>query len=342
MPFVAFGSFVVVNSARTQLRDSAGGRASSSGRCRPSSALEQYLARAGHAPAPPRPRPASRPGASPLPPARCPRPRPRRLEQAWAAGEDPKLSARRSWTRPLAARLKAARPRAARRSSQLQLIDTHRPRWSRPRLAAGGSSTARAPGSRTSATQEGEPEAYFGRHPAAAPARRVTLLEIAYPVRSPDGAWIGAVRALLDATDLYTVLAPVRVGRTGHASCCARPTACPRLGRERAHPQDGLPRLRLAAHRARGLPDRRSRARRSSASSRCTAATGRCRRSGATSEGAASTVSSRPGSSASPRSTRSRSEVAGRGRAGPLGGARPDRHASPATSGSTSSGSSRP
>ena len=45
----------------------------------------------------------------------------------------------------------------------------------------------------------------------------MTLLEMTYPVRDPDGTWIGAVRALVDANDLYTVLAPVRVGRTGHA-----------------------------------------------------------------------------------------------------------------------------
>ena len=45
----------------------------------------------------------------------------------------------------------------------------------------------------------------------------LTLLELAYPVRGTDGATIGALRALIDANDLYTVLAPVRVGVTGHA-----------------------------------------------------------------------------------------------------------------------------
>ncbi len=45
----------------------------------------------------------------------------------------------------------------------------------------------------------------------------MTLLEMTYPVRDPEGTWIGTVRALVDANDLYTVLAPVRVGRTGHA-----------------------------------------------------------------------------------------------------------------------------
>jgi hypothetical protein len=45
------------------------------------------------------------------------------------------------------------------------------------------------------------------------------LLELAAPVRDPvDGRLLGVVRALVDAYDLYTgVLAPVRLGRTGHA-----------------------------------------------------------------------------------------------------------------------------
>jgi len=43
------------------------------------------------------------------------------------------------------------------------------------------------------------------------------VLEVAWPVLSPDGAFQGAVRALIDATDLYGVLAPVRIGRSGHA-----------------------------------------------------------------------------------------------------------------------------
>ena len=43
------------------------------------------------------------------------------------------------------------------------------------------------------------------------------MLEIAYPVRDPNGQWLGAVRGLVDGSDLYAVLAPVRIGRTGHA-----------------------------------------------------------------------------------------------------------------------------
>jgi len=42
-------------------------------------------------------------------------------------------------------------------------------------------------------------------------------LEVAYPVRGLDGAVRGLVRGLVDASDLYGVLASVRIGRTGHA-----------------------------------------------------------------------------------------------------------------------------
>ncbi len=45
------------------------------------------------------------------------------------------------------------------------------------------------------------------------------MLEMAYPIRQPeDGRLLGAVRALFDVDDLYSVLAPLRVGRTGHAT----------------------------------------------------------------------------------------------------------------------------
>lgn len=46
----------------------------------------------------------------------------------------------------------------------------------------------------------------------------LNALEIAYPVRDEDGLFQGALRGLLDARALDGVLAPVRVGRTGHAT----------------------------------------------------------------------------------------------------------------------------
>lgn len=51
------------------------------------------------------------------------------------------------------------------------------------------------------------------------PNGATALLELAYPIRdASDGRFLGALRVLVDAFDLYNqVLAPVRVGSTGHA-----------------------------------------------------------------------------------------------------------------------------
>jgi hypothetical protein len=66
------------------------------------------------------------------------------------------------------------------------------------------------------AKEEGQTQPYVGDiHRQGGGA--LPLLDLAYPVRGPDGQWRGAVRAVLDAGDLYGVLAPVRIGRTGHA-----------------------------------------------------------------------------------------------------------------------------
>lgn len=44
-----------------------------------------------------------------------------------------------------------------------------------------------------------------------------TVLETAYPIRASDGRLLGAFRAFIDVQDLYGLLAPVRIGKTGHA-----------------------------------------------------------------------------------------------------------------------------
>lgn len=49
------------------------------------------------------------------------------------------------------------------------------------------------------------------------PGTQTVVLEVAYPVRSTEGAVLGLVRGLVDAGDLYGVLASIRIGRTGHA-----------------------------------------------------------------------------------------------------------------------------
>jgi hypothetical protein len=46
---------------------------------------------------------------------------------------------------------------------------------------------------------------------------KLALFEMAWPVHDAEGGFMGAVRAVLDAEDFDTVLAPVRIGETGHA-----------------------------------------------------------------------------------------------------------------------------
>jgi hypothetical protein len=60
------------------------------------------------------------------------------------------------------------------------------------------------------------PGAFVGDITRAA-GSSTAVLEIACPVRGSEGEFRGGVRALLDAADLYGVVGPVRVGRTGHA-----------------------------------------------------------------------------------------------------------------------------
>jgi hypothetical protein len=211
MPFVAFGSFVVVNIARTRLRESVAGGLEQRA-VQTKLGLEQYLAeqsatlhlltldpdlqKALVTPAPA----SSEAGNS-------------RLERAWATGSDPALTARILDT-PLANRLRAlVSVRPAFR--QVQVVD----RYGRTIAASarGGRLVHKDAGwFRLMAAPDAEPEPQIGdlQQPRGS---SVTLFERVYPVRDPDGTWVGAVRALVDANDLYTVLAPVRVGRTGHA-----------------------------------------------------------------------------------------------------------------------------
>jgi len=212
MPFVAFGSFILVSRAAAQLRESAG--ASLEQRAvQTKLALEQHLGdqvvhlrvlaldpEVQKALADTRPLP--------------PEDEARAMEQAWASGKDPKLNAS-ILDGPLVAHLeplKTARPAV----KGLQFIDsTGRLRAATTRggrLFFGEVEWFRAFG-----TQLSEAEVYVGEmfRPTGT---TLNLLEIAFPVRSSEDVWLGAVRMLMDAGDLYTVLAPVRIGRTGHAS----------------------------------------------------------------------------------------------------------------------------
>ena len=212
MPFVAFGSFILVSRAAAQLRESAG--ASLEQRAvQTKLALEQHLGdqvvhlrvlaldpEVQKALADTRPLP--------------PEDEARAMEQAWASGKDPKLNAS-ILDGPLVAilkPLKTARPAV----KGLQLID------STGRLRAATTRGGRlffgeVQWFKDFGTQLSEAEVYVGEmfRPTGT---TLNLLEIAFPVRNSEDVWLGAVRMLMDAGDLYTVLAPVRIGRTGHAS----------------------------------------------------------------------------------------------------------------------------
>ena len=212
MPFVAVGSFIVVNQAKNHLRESVG--ASLEQRAvQTKLALEEYVAdpvvhlrllamdpevQRALSSAPP-----------PVPDAER-----QRLEEAWAGGKDAKLNAS-LLDSAAAARL---RPVTLVRPSikQIQVVDT-----------AGRVVAASGRGGRLFygesawfkdlSTQDGEPEMHVGEISRRA-GSSMSLLEVAFPVRGADQAPLGAVRALVNAADLYTVLAPVRIGRTGRAT----------------------------------------------------------------------------------------------------------------------------
>jgi hypothetical protein len=212
MPFVAVGSFMVVNLARTHLRESAGTGLEQRA-VQTKLALEQYVAdQVVHlrlVAMDPEVQKTLAAAAPAVPEAEM-----RRLEQAWAGGKDARLNAALVDT-PLAARLRPltlVRPAV----KQVQIVDTS------GRLVAASSRGGRLFYGGTAwfkalAEQEAEPEAHIGE-PFRPAGSSVALFDVAFPVRNRDGVWLGAIRALVDAGELYTVLAPVRVGRTGHAS----------------------------------------------------------------------------------------------------------------------------
>jgi hypothetical protein len=212
MPFVAFGSFIVVNQARNQLRESVGvsleQRAVQTKLALEQHLEEQILHLRVLALDPDVQKALS---DTQKPPAEA---EARAMEQAWVAGKDAKLSASLLES-PLAARL---RPLAVARPAfkQLQLIDsTGRVRASTSR--GGRLFYGEVEWFKNFGTQLSEAEVHVGdifRREGST----LSLLEIAFPVRNSEDVWLGAVRALFDAGDLYTVLAPVRIGRTGHAS----------------------------------------------------------------------------------------------------------------------------
>lgn len=134
-----------------------------------------------------------------------------RLEAAWARGEDPKALAPLLQS-PLAGHLRdLVRLRPALRLIQVADADG---RLVASSSRAGRLLNAEAPWFRGVAAQQ--TEAFVGDI-RTQPNGSLPVLEIAYPVVDPQIGFVGGVRTLLDAGDLYGVLGPVRVGRTGHA-----------------------------------------------------------------------------------------------------------------------------
>lgn len=211
MPFVAFGSFVVVRVARGLLQDTVGGNLEQRA-LQTKLLLERYVGdqvvhlrllaledsvrQALQAPRRP-------PGPQDV----------KRIEHAWATGTDPK-SLEPMLGSSLALRLReltVVRPAV----KLIQVVDNQ------GRLLASSSRAGRVlhadmPWFRSLSTEGSELGPYIGdiHKPSGG---RVAVLDIGYPVDLPDGRRLGAVYAIVDALDLYTVLAPVRVGRTGHA-----------------------------------------------------------------------------------------------------------------------------
>jgi hypothetical protein len=136
----------------------------------------------------------------------------RRLNEAWSSGERELLEAVvGSRAAEHLRRLTALRPGLR----LVQVVD------SEGRLVVSSARAGRVTMGPTdwfvSVSQQGlEPRAYVGdvvRLRDDEPA----LYDVAWPIRDDEGVFVGAVRAAFDASDLYTVLAPVRIGRTGHA-----------------------------------------------------------------------------------------------------------------------------
>ncbi len=211
MPFVAVGSFVVVNQARNLLRESVGTSLEQRA-VETKLALERYVAdqvvQLRLIAADPE-------VAGALARSRPPEPESVRggLEQAWAAGKDAKLES------TIVAGAIAARTRSLVQLRpafrRIQLVDAS------GRLVASSTRGGRLFNAETAWFQalsapEGAASDYVGE-PFRPVGSSVALFEIAVPVRDASGGFRGAARALVDAADLYAVVAPVRIGRTGHA-----------------------------------------------------------------------------------------------------------------------------
>ncbi len=211
MPLVAFSSFVVVSMARSTLQDSAG-RDLEQRALQTRFLLEHFIGdqiiQLRLIVTDPSVVAAARASRTVVSPEQQ-----RRIERAWASGSEPQL------LQPLLASSMTPRLRLASALVPslrvLQVFDAH------GRLLA---TTARSgrPFQYDAAwyhylLQDPLAGAFVGetqRPSASGPLH----FEIAYSIIDPtDGRWLGAVRGIVSAADLYGVLASVRIGQTGHA-----------------------------------------------------------------------------------------------------------------------------
>jgi len=210
-PFMAFGAYVVVNMAKGQLRESVGVSLEQRA-VETKLSLERYVGEQIFQLRLLSLDPLIRNAVATPAPAQNPEER-RRLEQAWVSGGD------------FAATSALVESPAAGRLRQLVSI--------RPALklvqVVGSKGQLTASTSRAGRLQQADAAWFKALNPAEVgerafvgdmqrqPGSPTGVLEIAYPMRDIEGNWLGGVRALVDAADLFGVLAPVRVGGTGHA-----------------------------------------------------------------------------------------------------------------------------
>ncbi len=209
MPFVAFGSFIVVSMARTSLQESVG-LSLEQRAIETRFLIERYvgdqIVHLRLATLDPQVRAALGAPAKDRSVDET-----RKLEQAWASGEDHKLIA------PILASALAAHLREMAQVRPalklIQVIDAQ------GRLVAASSRAGRLLNAETpwfhTLVNDGTEHPYVGDIQRTAGS--LVYLEIAYPVYDAEARFQGVVRGLMDAADLYSVIAPVRVGRTGHA-----------------------------------------------------------------------------------------------------------------------------
>ena len=208
MPFLAVGSLVIIGMARAAVQEAAG-QALEQRALEAKNHVERYVAdHISHL------NQAAQEARSALASERpaMPADQARRREQGWASGDSALVGS--IVGSPLGARLRevgALHPAFR----LLQVVDAQ------GRLVASSSRGGRLLNAETAwfrALKADEPAAAFVGDVHRPPQSATALVELAVPVRDRDGRMLGAVRGLIDAFDLYNqVLAPVRLGTSGHA-----------------------------------------------------------------------------------------------------------------------------